>query len=461
MTRDTYDVCVIGGGSGGFGAACAAARTGARVLLVEAGSGLGGTSTLAGVNNYEPVAGATGLPEEIYNELRQIPDAVAIQFPFAKYHPKKPWGWFKLAESTDYRLGLSRRSGVPIAFEPDAMDQAMRRLLDQSGCELWCDSRFIAAKHGNGLIHTLTIESKGTTREVSAGVFIDATASIHLARQVGCAASIGMDAQEMYDEPSAPESPELVLNNASLCYRVAKLDDDEPPQIQDMPVGVDMKKLNPVTSIRTYPNGDLNMNPLQMMTGMEAHELGNRAYDEARRRILAHWHLLQTEYEFNRWRLVWTSPRLGVREDYRLIGRYVLTEHDVDGGYNAGNHPDIVAISDHAIDFHGARPSRELHSGPFGIPFRCLMAKEFSNLLVACRGASFSSVAASSCRLSRTMMVLGQAAGTAAGLFGTDISHFDAERLQKRLEEDGVALDPSRGYLDNMPDVAPLIAPRW
>ena len=67
VLKNTYDVCVVGGGSGGFGAAVAAARLGARVLLVEAGRGLGGTSTWAGVNNYEPVAGATGLPEEVYH----------------------------------------------------------------------------------------------------------------------------------------------------------------------------------------------------------------------------------------------------------------------------------------------------------------------------------------------------------------------------------------------------------
>ena len=92
MNNVHYDLCVVGGGSGGFGAACAAARLGASVLLVEAGPGLGGTSTRAGVNNYEPVAGATGLPQEIYDRLKDIPDAVTLQRPWATYHPDRPWG---------------------------------------------------------------------------------------------------------------------------------------------------------------------------------------------------------------------------------------------------------------------------------------------------------------------------------------------------------------------------------
>jgi hypothetical protein len=82
------------------------------------------------------------------------------------------------------------------------------------------------------------------------------------------------------------------------------------------------------------------------------------------------------------------------------------------------------------------------------------------NLLVACRGASFSSIGASSCRLSRTMMVLGQAAGAAAALFGDQVQAFDAEHLRQQLEVDGVALDLASGYLDAMPGDQPLGSPR-
>ena len=55
----TCDVCVIGGGSGGFGAALSAARAGAKVVLVEKQSRLGGTSTSAFVTNWEPGPGCS------------------------------------------------------------------------------------------------------------------------------------------------------------------------------------------------------------------------------------------------------------------------------------------------------------------------------------------------------------------------------------------------------------------
>jgi hypothetical protein len=80
-------------------------------------------------------------------------------------------------------------------------------------------------------------------------------------------------------------------------------------------------------------------------------------------------------------------------------------------------HDDIIAVSDHMMDVHGGsrKACGELLQ-PYGIPYRCLIPLGMSNLLVAGRIAGFSSIAASSCRLSRTMMQLGQAAGSAAAL---------------------------------------------
>ena len=468
VLEDTYDVCVVGGGSGGFGAAVAAARLGARVLLVEAGRGLGGTSTWAGVNNYEPVAGATGLPEEVYHRLREIPNAVALQCRRESHRPEWFWGGFDCVPETDYHLSLSRRGGTPITFEPEILNQVMLDMVASSGATLLLQTRFKSLNRQNGHIQSIVVEGSNGNAVVQADIFIDSTAGIYLAQAAGCQMAIGPESPSVYEEPSAPEKPDLVLNNASLCYRITPLKKDEPSQIQSLPTDVDLNKVQPVTSIRTYPHGDLNMNPIHMMTGKEAYELGEKAHEIAQKRILAHWHILQTRYgaqnespfSFDRWRIVWVSPMLGVRETHRLVGQYVLREQDLDSGLRGQVHDDVIALADHSIDFHGARPSREL-PGPYGIPFRCLLPIEVDNLLVACRGASFSSIGASSSRLSRTMMVLGQAAGTAVALFGTDVHRFDSEVLKSQLRKDGVALDLKTGYLDAMDDIVPIAKPRW
>ena len=85
------DICVVGGGSGGIGAALAAARAGAQVILVEKQARLGGTSTLAYVNSWEPGPGCS-FAREIYDRLTKIPKALG----------KRPY------EETLRRAGLPR-----------------------------------------------------------------------------------------------------------------------------------------------------------------------------------------------------------------------------------------------------------------------------------------------------------------------------------------------------------------
>ena len=70
-------VCVIGGGSGGTGAALAAARAGAKVVLLERDSVLGGTATNGLVCVWRPVIGANGIPRELFREMQKDPLGVS------------------------------------------------------------------------------------------------------------------------------------------------------------------------------------------------------------------------------------------------------------------------------------------------------------------------------------------------------------------------------------------------
>ena len=441
MSSFQFDLVVVGAGSGGFGAALAAARLGARTLLIEKSESLGGNAARGGVNNWEPGVGGTGIPFDLYKRLKETPQAVGIYkfgrhfaWQGAEVSPKYPGGELVIDPDARYCDTL-RRFGAPplfaaeafrrehwhgVPYEPDVYAAEMESMLAETGrCTVWKNTAFERA-HTDGSRVVSLVLSNG--HSVAAPFFIDATADVLLAQQLGCRTSLGQEPRSLYDEPSAPREPTDKLNGTTLIYRVARVAAPAiVPLPADIPAACWWAEKFPVAACTQYPNGDFNINALPVMAGREAHALGfARAYAECARRIRAHWHHLQTVFpEFQSFRLSWIAPGLGVREGPRLVGRYVLTEHDLLAGLSGQTHDDVVTIADHARDTHGADTGRagtgEL-SQPYGVPFRSLLPKEFDNLAVACRGASFSSVAASSCRLSRTMMQLGQAAGTAAAL---------------------------------------------
>jgi hypothetical protein len=119
----------------------------------------------------------------------------------------------------------------------------------------------------------------------------------------------------------------------------------------------------------------------------------------------------------------------------------VLNENDCLAGVANQKHKDVIAIADHAIDIHGRKGRHRCMAGPYGIPLRCLLPEGMRNLMIASRAASFSHIAASSCRLARTMMTIGQAAGNAAALAvqnHVDIRQVDIVALQQKLRSQHV-----------------------
>ncbi len=419
MTNNAhYDLAVIGGGSGGVGTALAAARRGLRVLLVEAGPMLGGTSTLGGVNTWEPGVGAPAMATELYAHLARTPVAIGVSRTVKHWTSEQPWGLSRIDRTLAYEETL-RRAGVDadhlfrVTFEPAAMAAAMAELLTATGqVKIRLGARFVAAEATGERIAKLVIAAAGGEERVTARFVADATGQIQVCTALGCQTSLGAEAQACYHEPSAPATPQQQLNGVTVCFRVTPVATQAvEPLPRDIP-----DELRPGDfSITEYPSGDLNINTLPMMEGWEFHCLGEV---EGRRvcieRLYQIWHWLQRKKGFDHYRLETIFPFTGIREGPRLVGRTVLTEQAVRLG--CSGQPDAarwVALADHALDVHGeGHLCRELRE-PYGIPYECLLPQEYINLIVPCRGASFSHLAASSCRLTRTMMQLGNAAGLA------------------------------------------------
>jgi hypothetical protein len=136
------------------------------------------------------------------------------------------------------------------------------------------------------------------------------------------------------------------------------------------------------------------------------------------------WGLAADEYpEHGNW-----TPQIYIREARRMVGEYVMTEHDCRRLRIA---PDSVGLGSYALDSHNVQRyiTREGFAqnegnieysprGPYAISYRSLTPRrgECVNLLVCANGVSSSHIAFGSIRMEPVFMVLAQSAAIAANL---------------------------------------------
>ena len=433
------DVCIIGAGSGGIGAALAASRAGVQVILIEKQGRIGGTSTMAFVNNWEPGPGCF-YAREIFDRIKTSTGAIAISKDVHRYKNDEPYGISIINLTGVYnqtlrRSDLSSTSGVLFDFEK--YDETVRKILEETGnCKLFLNTSFIKANSKGKQVKTIeAVSSSGQKYIVSAKIFIDCTGGVFVCRELGCETMLGAEAKYKYNEPSAPEETNRDLNAISLCYQIRKT--DNPKLAQPGQDGTFDYHLVAVKYDIPGKENNKSINPLGIMDGKELIRLGyDGAYRRAKTIVNDHWARLQKYPHFKDYEFMCYAPMLGIRESYRVVGEYVLNQNDLLAGYKMQTQKDIIALADHPLDIHGKNTSLSILSEAYGIPYRCLIPKGWSNLLVACRGASFSHLAASSCRLSRTMMAIGHAAGFAASIAakeGITTIEVPVERVQAEM----------------------------
>lgn len=428
------DILIIGGGSAGFGAAYRAIRNGKfTVTLVEQNPGLGGTSTYGGVNCWEPGYGGNGV-HHILAERLQKAGSGFVGKTIGSVTDDTPWGISVCCEDPycetlerSFRDGQQQRR---FHFEPQAMAEAMLDLLQESNTSHKADFLFSSAaidiERKERKISAVTVSTPKGEIRIIPKIVLDCTGDIVVARKAGCAYRVGEDPRRLYLEPNAPDDSQRNVNGLSQVFRVTACEPDYVDTVPEAYADVDLtdwlnelnKTNRPLSCFNYYPNGDMNINMLPTLPGETWLDLSaQEAAHVAQARAYAYWNWVQTKKNFRGYRIKEIFPMLGIRESYRLLGQYVLKEQDLRNGFSFElGLLHTIAYADHPADIHGRsnKTGGMTMFAPYGIPYECMLPREVDNLLVACRGASFSHIASSSVRLSRTMMALGEAAGEAA-----------------------------------------------
>jgi hypothetical protein len=162
-----------------------------------------------------------------------------------------------------------------------------------------------------------------------------------------------------------------------------------------------------------------------------------------------------------------TSNQIGVRSTRRVQGLVRLTDDDA---WHLRKQPNSIARSSWDIDIWPAdsytKPTvrrddadykerhTKVHAGDyFDIPYGCIVAAGVDNLLMAGQCLSASHVAESSLRIQQTCMATGQAAGTAAAMsieLNVTPRELDPKPLLAQLAKDR-DVEPAYAFLGKLP----------
>ena len=417
MSTD-YDVIVAGGGTAGTAAAIAAARDGARTLLIERHGCLGGAAavrnvlTLCGLYTLGETAhqAVGGIPGEVIDRLRQF-DAITPP---------------------------QRFRGVFATFEPEAL----KRIFDQMTEEAGVDTRFGAfvtgATRDGDRIASVRYADHGGETTVTAGAFVDCTGDGDLAAHGGASTRYGN---------------EDGVNLGTLGTRFGGIPKGVTVTAQQISDAVVARGFPPGTVtkdrcviVRLPFSGDMVV--YLASADYDPRDAGSlsRAEADTRRQAWAYLTAIQTIEGCEGAYLVSTGPEIGTRESRHLNCRTRLTWDDI---ASRRSFDDCIALGAWGAEWHDRDSFVSSFDYPpdkatYQIPLSCLHSVDTPNLFCAGRLADGDRKGGAAIRVMGTGMATGQAAGIAASL--TARGAFSAAETIDRLRAAGAFLTPEQTF---------------
>ncbi|WP_435156292.1 FAD-dependent oxidoreductase [Amycolatopsis sacchari] len=422
----TADVVVAGGGPAGFCAAVAAARAGARTVLVERGPFLGGTATGAMVASFmgfywRTALVAGGIGHEITRRLVDAGGATG----FTPYI---------LAEASENPLRVRT-----FPFDPEVLKLVLDDLAAEAGLDVRLHSQAVDPVVSEGSVRGLVVQGRYAPEAIGAGVVVDATADAVVCRTAGCAVENPQGRHERQ-----PMTMMARLSDVDI-QRFRALPREEKRRLARLGVAAG-ELAQQLLSLVSSPSGHdafILMTRVSGLDGSDSEEL-TRAEIAGREQVRRVISFLRREVPgFENAHLSGIAPWIGVRETWRVMGDHLLTESDVLSGRQF---PDAVAQAGGPLDVHDNTNGLTLVEppAPFSVPYRSLLPRGVERLLVAGRCLSATQAAMGAVRHMGTAMATGQAAGAAAALatqLGIPPRAVPADRLQALLREQGAIVD--------------------
>ena len=447
---------VAGGGPSGIVAATAAARNGARTVLVEAHGFLGGIA-------------ATGIPFQGFHDdkNRRIVGGIAwepIGRLIAEGSSPGPWHF-------DY---VARGYGAAIMYKADRFKTIASEMVRDAGVTLLLHTMAVAPIQDGSTLKGIIIESKSGREAILAKAVVDCTGDGDIAARAGAEFQKG--------------NPQGYCQPVTVLFKIANIDmeqflgyvdahpgefgleTDNPHYWPDYQKGLrrgigGMKQVcldaqakgdydmpTPLVAIACLPTpgeGIVNMALVKLVDSTSNRDL-TRAETEGGEYV---WKTMDFMRKYvpgfaNAW-VSEIMPFVGVRESRRIVGDFTLDLPDMEA---CTEFPDRIAIAGRGVDIHDPTPDSSQSCGSmyrrfpddYYIPYRCALPRGLESVVLAGRCVSVSYVAFGSTRVMGPCMAVAQAAGTAAAIAvrqGVTPRGLDVAELQGVLRDQGAILD--------------------
>lgn len=387
------DVIVCGAGPAGVAAALAAARTGAKVRLLEVHGCLGGVWTAGLLTWLLDVKNKSGLMAEIIRKLKER-DA------------QQPY-----------------RDGGAIAYDPEVMKSLLEDLCLEANVKVQLFSRIVSASRDESgkRLTTVITESKSGRQAWTAKTFVDATGDGDLAARAGCSFAVG------HPETGNTQPMSLMILVTGIDTEACKefINGIDPKAKPNFRAEIEKTGMSPSyadASMFRIRDGlySIMANHMYNVSALDAQAITDATF-RARREMTSMMDGLRALG--GRWanlRLIATAEQIGVREGRRIAGLYEVSTNDLLIG---ARHEDAICRVTFNIDVHSTDPTKTkaiekapLRARPYDIPLRALIAKDVDGLLLAGRCISGDFLAHSSYRVTGNAVEMGQAAGATAAI---------------------------------------------
>ncbi len=428
---DEADVVVVGGGPGGHSAAVAAARNGAKTILIERYGHLGGMASgglvimVPHMSNGGTEPDIAGLCLEWKTRLEKIKGGVVgpTMDELGSSDPAVIDRW-----KHDFSVVAGGKIRLSWTVDPEMLKCILNDMVEEAGVKLYLHSWGTQAIVENNTVKGVIFESKTGRKAIFGKVIIDGTGDGDLLPSAGAEFDGGMD-------------PSLRNSMLALVFRVGNIDTKAyyAWQNKDRKAAMDVMgqmtkevgtMLMPLAGHRDdvlwVNNWIPGLSPLKVedLTTLEVsvRKMMRKGLDFMRKNLPGFQ---------NAW-ILDTASQTGTRGSRRLVGEYVVTAEDM----NTGKLFDDTIVAVPKINTGGAGPNAH-------IPYRALVPKTVEGLLIAGRSFSSDVVANDGMNLIPHCAGIGEAAGTAAAMAikkGIPVRKVDHQELRKTLVSNGAAI---------------------